>query len=64
VRALEKILASDLPVARKISKLQILALRAFPSSPFQKAVIAAYQELERSNVPGRSEGGSVYRPAR
>jgi len=30
---------------QKISKLQILALRAFPSSPNQKAAVAAYTAL-------------------
>lgn len=47
VKPLAKILASDLPVERKISKLQILALRCFPSSPVQNAVIAATRELEK-----------------
>lgn len=41
-----RILASDLPTARKISQLQILALRSFPSSPNQKYVIAAYTKLQ------------------
>lgn len=47
MKALEKILASDAPVSLKILKLQNLALRTFPSSPNQKAVIAAYRELEK-----------------
>lgn len=46
--AINKILASDASVALKILKLQNLALRQFPSSPNQKAVIAAYHELEKT----------------
>ena len=45
--AINKILASDASVSLKISKLQTLALRSFPSSPNQKAVIAAYQALQQ-----------------
>ena len=44
--AIKKILASDASVSLKISKLQTLALRQFPSSPNQKAVIAAYKALQ------------------
>lgn len=40
-----RILASDLPVARKISQLEILALRTFASSPNQLYVIAARKSL-------------------
>lgn len=44
--AMNKILASDASVSLKIMKLQTLALRAFPSSPNQNAVIAAYKALQ------------------
>lgn len=44
--AISKILASDASATLKISKLQNLALRCFPSSPNQKAAIAAYKALE------------------
>jgi hypothetical protein len=44
--AIHKILASDATVSLKISKLQTLALRCYPSSPNQKTVTAAYQSLQ------------------
>lgn len=43
--ALNKILNSGASVNLKISKLQTLALRQFPSSPNQKAVNAARVKL-------------------
>lgn len=42
-----KILASDISTERKISQLQILALRTFASSPNQLYVIAARKSLEQ-----------------
>jgi hypothetical protein len=42
----KRILASDDDTALKISKLQTVALRCFPSSPVQNAVRAAYQALQ------------------
>lgn len=47
--AIKKILTSDASTALKISKLQTLALRQFPSSPNQKTAIAAYQQLQQTN---------------
>lgn len=41
-----EILASDRSVSLKISKLQTLALRCYPSSPDQNHVRAAYQNLQ------------------
>jgi hypothetical protein len=49
--AVRKILESDASIALKISKLQTLALRSYPSSPNQKLVIAAYKALQ-SNPAG------------
>lgn len=45
-RTINRILNSATPRELKILKLQNLALRAFPSSPNQRAVIAAYKALE------------------
>ncbi|WP_156436068.1 hypothetical protein [Bradyrhizobium pachyrhizi] len=43
------ILASEASASLKIAKLQTLALRCYPSSPDQKAVVAAYKALQESN---------------
>jgi len=50
MNAIKKILASDASLPLKISKLQNLALRSYPSSPNQKAVIAAYRALEKDLI--------------
>ena len=40
-RRIMSVFNEDLPVARRISKLQIMTIKAYPSSPIQKAIIAA-----------------------
>lgn len=46
-KAINRVLDSDLPIGRKISKLTILALKAFPSSPNQKAIQTARNNLTK-----------------
>ena len=40
-----RVVNSDIATGRKISKLDIMALRAFPSSPMQNAIVAARDDL-------------------
>ena len=47
--AITKILNSEASAPLKMLKLQNLALRTFASSPNQKAVIAAYKNLQNQN---------------
>lgn len=37
--------SEDITVDRKLSKLDIMALKAFPNSPIQKAIIAAREDV-------------------
>jgi hypothetical protein len=46
-KRISKILESEGSTELKILKLENLALRAFPSSPYQKEVIAAYEALKK-----------------
>ena len=41
-----KIVNADIAIERKISKLDIMALKAFASSPIQKAIVAARDDLK------------------
>ena len=45
-KKVNKILNSDIHVERKISQLQILALRIMASSPNQLFVISTYKKLQ------------------
>jgi hypothetical protein len=45
-RIMKVVNAPDLSPERKISKLTIMALKAFPSSPWQIAINAARVEIE------------------
>jgi hypothetical protein len=38
-------------ITLKISKLQTMALRAFPSSPTQKEIVATYKQLQEGKAP-------------
>lgn len=49
-KAIQRILESEKSDKVKILKLQNLALRCMPSSPYQKEVIAAYKALEAAST--------------
>jgi len=48
-RRIMDVIGADLPLSRKISKLELMALRAFPSSPVQRAIQEARDDLREAN---------------
>lgn len=60
--AVSRIMARDCSDSLKILKLQVLALRCFPSSPNQKFVIATYRALQEKGSPSCPTNSNVPRP--